>query len=199
MIKRLIIVILALILGASMALSAPKKAKKTPDWYTVKKWTTYYSRYYRLPLDVIYRITENESGWKIDSVDKNYVAAEQIGKAGELGPMQEKLKTVRALWKDTTITKYKLLHDIRFNVQSGCWLASQEFEYWRDHDFTYLKNGERDWNHVWLMTATSYNFGRAKAIQWDKPNKYAEKAFKKKPPTITDTVQGKLRKPKIRK
>lgn len=190
---------LILLLIPFTLVAAPKKSKKVPDWYIVKKWTTYYSRYYRLPLDVIYRITENESGWKIDSVDKNYVAANQIGKAGELGPMQEKLKTVRALWKDTTITKYRLLHDIQFNVQSGCWLASQEFEYWRDHDNTTLKDGSKDWNHVWMMTTTSYNLGRKGALKWDKPNKYAEKAFKKNPPTITDTVQGKLRKPVVKK
>ena len=174
--------------------AAPKK-KKLPDWYAVKEWTTYYSRYYRLPLDVIYRVTENESGWKIDSLDTKYKACEQIGKAHELGPMQLKIKTARAVRQDPGLTEYRLLHDIRYNIQTGCMLLVQEQEYWRDHDTTTLK-GVKDWNHMWMMTTTSYNLGRKGAIKWDKPNRYAEKAFKKKPGTVTDTLQGKLRKVK---
>lgn len=191
--------VIALLIIPAMLLAAPKKAKKVDDWHLVQKSANYWSRYYRLPLDVTYRVLENESGWKADSPKTSYKACEQIGKAGELGPMQEKLKTARAVLEDSTITKWQLLHDIDLNIHGGCKLLSQEYEYWRDHDKTTLKDGTRDWNHVWMMTTCSYNMGRKAAVKWDKPNRYAEKAIRKGTVTKTDTVQGKLRKVKKHK
>jgi hypothetical protein len=183
-----VLMVLMFILSFQIVSGSPKSKVRGPDdWHLVKKWAVYYSNYYRVPQEVVFRILENESGWKVDSPKTSYVAHEQIGSAGELGSMQEKLKTVRALWHDSTITRHQLLYDIQFNIKSGVFLLTQEYEHWRDHC-------RDDWNRAWLMTACSYNKGRGCAVKWDKPNHYAERAITKKTKLDTTTGEGKFRK-----
>jgi hypothetical protein len=96
------IVAMALVLGA---ISAPGKTKheRQPDWYMVKQYLTRHGNYYRIPLPILFRLAESETPWKSTSVDSNYVASHQVGKAGELGPMQIKLRTARLVWGDSSI------------------------------------------------------------------------------------------------
>ena len=183
-----ILMCMMFLLSLQIAGGASKpKIHRVDDWHLVYRWAVYYSNYHRVPQEVVFRILENESGWKVDSPKASYCAHKQIGKAGELGPMQEKLKTIRALWHDTAVTRHQLLYDIQFNINSGTWLLAQEYEHWRDHC-------GGDWNHAWLMTACSYNQGRGWAVKWDKPNHYAERAITKKTKLDTTTVEGKFRK-----
>jgi hypothetical protein len=159
------ILLLSFFLIATVALS--NDAKK------VKKYADYYADYYRLDRRLVYFVIEAESPWLHWGLDTlQYVAHEQKGDSNaSLGPMQVKLKTAKKLWPNRKVTERMLLHDIEFNIATGCRLLVAEYEYFRARTKT-IKG-------AWLLTLTAYNRGRTETIQTMKSNSYARSIYNK--------------------
>jgi soluble lytic murein transglycosylase-like protein len=169
-----LIILLALLLGASSVEPSVqhKKHEKPapiPDWYVLKSALDYYGKYYRIPARVIVGVAERESPFDSKIPDSTYVSSKQLGKAGELGPMQIKLSTARHYW-GKPVTRRQLLYDAKYNAHTAAKILDTEFLYWRDK--------YKDIDKVWLMVLTSYNLGRGAAKKLKGiPNDYARKIY----------------------
>lgn len=147
------------------------KKEVLTDAMKVKKYADYYSEYYRIPKLIVYRIIEAESDWRHDNLrSKRFKASSFIGDDScSFGPMQDNLYTSRAIWNDSTITALRLLHDVAYNINTGCKILESEFFYFR----TRLV----DMDKIWLMVITSYNRGRPTTLKLKKPNNYAYRVY----------------------
>jgi len=135
------------------------------DYTNVKYYADKYSYTYDIPTPILYKLLETESGWGLINPDK-YIASVE-GDGGEsFGPAQIQMRTARRYRKGQTITRKKLLYNIKFNIETACIILSKE----RDH----FARVEDDESVVWLHALSSYNMGRYGFNKRMKPNDYAK-------------------------
>jgi len=136
----------------------------------VDYWLNIYTKEYNIPRKIMDGVAYHETSWKLENDNYN---AFRTSSANAYGALQVQLPTARGIWRDTdtvSVTKKKLLYDIKFNVETSCKLMRNIYD-----GVSRRYKSDRD---RWLATLTIYNMGPGRFIKYNRRyNSYAKSIY----------------------